>query len=127
MKQSGVVQLVLLGSAFGLYAYSSHTAPHEVRQQRYASREDCIKDWGDPDDCPAQANGPVGQTFFLGPRYYWNPQRNLPMVLNADGSEHVATAARVSPGSSAAGLGRVVGNVSRSGFGSFGRGFGVRG
>ena len=124
MKQSGVVQLVLLGSVFGLYAYHSRAARQEVRQQHYASREDCISDWGDPDDCPAQSQGTAGQPYFLGPRYYWNAQRGSPMVLNTDGSEHVATAARISPGSSSAGLGKVVANVSRGGFGSSGHGFG---
>ena len=124
MKQSGVVQLVLLGSAVGLYAYSSHSSQYSVRQQRYASREACIADWGDPDDCPNQPVTGFGQPYYPGPRYYWNSQSNRPMVVNGDGSEHVATAARFSPGASSVGLGRVVGSVSRGGFGSSGHGFG---
>lgn len=124
MKQSGVVQLVLLGSAVGLYAYSNRASHFSVRQQQYPSREACIADWGDPDDCPSQPVQGTAYPYYLGPRYYWDPHRSSPMIVNGDGSEHVATAARFAPGGSSAGIGRVIGGVSRGGFGSVGHGFG---
>ncbi len=49
MKQSTSVGLILLGSAMGLYYYDG--GAQKLQQQRYASLEQCVHDWGDPADC----------------------------------------------------------------------------
>jgi hypothetical protein len=108
---TGVAALVVLGN---------HGAQYDVRQTAYASREDCLKDWGTEASCPANRSG--GSAFF-GPRYYWDPKRSSPVVINPDGSEHVAYEARVGSSGSSTGRTSIVGNFSRGGFGGIGRGF----
>ena len=60
MKRSTYVQLILLGSAMGLYACDEIS--EDLKQQRYASLDECRRDWGDPADC-RQAPVVTGQPF----------------------------------------------------------------
>jgi hypothetical protein len=109
---AGVVTLTVLGY---------HGAQFDVRQTAYASREDCLQDWGTEESC-SRAPGNQGSVYY-GPRYYWDPDKGKPMVVNGDGSEHVATDARVGGYGSAYGRTAVVGSFSRGGFGGIGHGF----
>jgi hypothetical protein len=110
---AGIVGLVILGN---------HGSQFDVQQTRYASREDCLADWGTEGSC-AQGAGPGQSAPYLGPRYYWDPDRGRPIVVNSDGSERVATSTRVSPSGSLTGRTSIVGSFSRGGFGGIGRGF----
>lgn len=109
---AGLVGLVVLGN---------HGAQFDVLQTQYASRQDCLNDWGDEDSC--RAVDPQRSNTYFGPRYYWDPARGRPVVVGPDGSERVASAARVGPSPSSVGATSVVGNYARGGFGGIGRGF----
>jgi hypothetical protein len=123
MKRSTQVQLVLLGSAIGLYGCEQ--TPQTVRQHQYASLEDCKRDWGDPRECSQGGyGGSGGGGYYLGPRYYWDSNNNRPRSIQSDGSEHEITTGRVATTGISGGEAHVVGSVSRGGFGGFGHGFG---
>ena len=119
MLRSTWVQLAVLGSAVGVYAMDPTTV--ELRQQRYASLDDCERDWTESGACTSQA----GSSYYVGPRYYWDSDRGQPMVVGADGRPRVA-ASRISAAGSAFGESHAAGSFARGGFGAFGRGFGAR-
>jgi uncharacterized protein YgiB involved in biofilm formation len=112
---AGMVGLVVLGN---------HGRQFDVQQTRYTSREDCLEDWGTEQSCQQTAASEGQTTTYVGPRYYWDPDRGKPVVIGTDGSEHVATSSRVRPSESISGRTSVVGTFSRGGFGGIGRGFG---
>jgi hypothetical protein len=124
-RRSAHVSLLLLGSAATLAGCSSG-ADVALHQQRYASREDCLRDWNSERDCQTTGMGTGGYGGFggyYGPRYYWDPSRGQPIVVERDGSERAVPGARVSEASSAHGETVSAGRVTRGGFGSMGRGF----
>jgi hypothetical protein len=110
---AGAVSLVVLGN---------HGEEFDVLQTQYASRQDCLQDWGDEDSCKA-LEGPRSQTTYFGPRYYWDAARGKPVVVAPDGSEHIASQSRVGPTRGSLGATSVVGSFARGGFGGIGRGF----
>ena len=118
MKRSARVQLVMLGSAVGVAGCDTR---EPIQQQTYASQQQCRRDWGDPPDC--KQNADHGGVYF-GPRYYWDRDRNRPVVVEGDGSERVALNSRVSSAGSFEGSTHAAGSISRGGFGGIGRGFG---
>jgi uncharacterized protein YgiB involved in biofilm formation len=121
MKRSTYVQLILLGSAVGLYACD--VARQDVKQQRYASYDECRRDWGDPTDC-RQSSAMVGQTaYYFGPRYYWDPNLARPIAVNADGTTRTINGAHITSAGSSSGITTRVGSISRGGFGSSAHGF----
>lgn len=81
MKRSRKVPLVLLGS-FSLLVSCGQDKQTEIRQHTYASREDCLEDWGrDERDChPAKSGG------YAGPRYFWHHSGGYPVAIDTDGS-----------------------------------------
>ena len=125
MKRSTYVQLILLGSAMGLYACDE--VRHDVAQQRYASLDQCRRDWGDPADCRQSFAG-VGQSgFYYGPRYYWDPNLSRPVAVNPDGTTRSINDAHITSAGSESGVTSRVGTFSRGGFGSSAHGFGMGG
>lgn len=60
----------------------------DVKQDQYASQEDCSRDWGDSTVCQ---NAPVGTVGYVGPRYYWSHSGGYPIAILADGSERPMT------------------------------------
>lgn len=123
-KQAGSINGNVLGLAgfVGLAVLGYHGSQYDVRQTTYTSRDDCQRDWGSEESCPPVQTGHGGIGYF-GPRYYWDPHRGAPVVIGPDGSEHVATSARVGAADSWRGRTSVVGHFSRGGFGGIGRGF----
>ena len=122
MKRSSRVQLVLLGSAMGLYGCDG--VQQALQQQKYTSYEQCRRDWGNPTDCrqAAQNSGPV---YFVGPRYFWDPNLGRPVAVEADGSTRAINNAHITGvGSENGGVTTRAGSFSRGGFGSSARGFG---
>jgi uncharacterized protein YgiB involved in biofilm formation len=116
MKRSTYVQLILLGSAVGLYACDE--VREDLQQQRYGSLDECRHDWGDPADC-RQSSTAIGQpAYYFGPRYYWDPNLGRPMALNADGTTRVISDAHITRTGSLTGITSRVGSFSRGGFGS---------
>jgi len=116
-KSSARVTLVLLGVA----ALTGCSREPQSRRDVYASREDCLADWGNkPQDCTPATDRPRHATgmFFYGPSYYgssygggswWNSRSSWSGSGARPGSHAVGSA-------SSGG-----GSVSRGGFGSTGR------
>lgn len=100
-KSSARVTLVMIGAA-ALTAGLTGCSKNEVRRDVYASKADCLADWGNtPSDCTAAYDRPTGNaatTHYYGRPYNW------------------------SGGSSPSRSGKTLGSstVSRSGFGSSG-------
>jgi uncharacterized protein YgiB involved in biofilm formation len=125
MKRSTYVQLILLGSAMGLYACDE--VRQDLKQQRYSSFDECHRDWGDPADC-RQSFAVAGQpAYYYGPRYYWDPNLARPIAVSADGTTRVVNNAHITSVGSESGVTSRVGSVSRGGFGSSAHSFGGRG
>jgi len=68
-KSSARVTLVLLG-----VAALSGCGRDEARRDIYASREDCLADWGNtPQDCqPASDPRHFRMGYYYGPSYMWH-------------------------------------------------------
>jgi hypothetical protein len=125
MKRSTCVQLILLGSALGLYACDE--VRQDLKQQRYTSLDECRHDWGDPADCResfAVGGQPVS---YFGPRYYWDPNLARPVAVNSDGTTRAITNAHITSAGSESGVTSRVGSFARGGFGSSAHGFGMGG
>lgn len=118
MKQSTLVQLVLLGSAATAYGAFSDSRI-ALSQHSYNSTEACREDWSDEPAC--SQSGPDGRVY--GPRYYWDTGRNRPVIVDRDGTERPGTGARFVSESGAHGTTHAAG-FTRGGFGSIGHGFG---
>lgn len=72
-KSSTRVTLVLIGAAATLAGCGSPDDSGEaLRRNLYASKEDCVADWGDPRECEQseapQNGGHAGRVWF-GPSY----------------------------------------------------------
>jgi hypothetical protein len=124
MKRSPCVQLILLGSAMGLYGCDGVT--QALQQQRYTSLDQCRHDWGDPADCTAKpSGGGVGYYYYYGPRYYWDSVSGRPIAVAADGSTRSLAGSHItSEGSTVGGVSEHAGSFARGGFGSSAHGFG---
>jgi uncharacterized protein YgiB involved in biofilm formation len=120
-KSSGRMTLVLVG----ISVLAACGKNEEMRRDVYASKEDCLADWGNkPEDCtPSTEKRHQGGGFFLGPLYAMSAMNAM---RGGSGSAWTANnAAR--PGSRAIGSSSAGsparsggGSVSRGGFGSSG-------
>jgi uncharacterized protein YgiB involved in biofilm formation len=114
-KSSTRVSLVLIGLA----AMAGCSRAPETKRDVYASKEDCLADWGNKaEDCTPATDRPRhggGGFLFYGPMY-------AASAMNAwRGSNWTGSGAR--PGSKAIGStapSRPSGSISRGGFGSSG-------
>lgn len=118
MKRSKRVPLVVLGS---LLSVAGCGDGQDLTQQRYYSKENCVKDWGEEQRCTSSSGG------YYGPRYYWDRDLGRPMIVNGDGSVSAATNARIGSGGSSLGANLQAGKIARGGFGGFSRGFSAGG
>lgn len=102
-KSSSRVTLVLIGVA-------ALAGCSEERRDVYASRQDCLADWGNkPQDCtPATEERYAGHHYFYGPSYTYS------RGWGSSGWTPGARSSRAIASSSA--------SVARGGFGSTGRG-----
>ena len=108
-KSSSGVTLVLIG-----VAAISGCGKEEQRRDVYASKEDCLADWGNkPEDCtPATEQKHRSSGFFYGPLYYGASR------LGAGSGSSWTSGSR--PGSRSIGSSSS-GSPTRGGFGSSGR------
>ena len=116
-KSSARVTLVLLGVA----ALAGCSREPQTRRDVYASREDCLADWGNkPEDCTPATDRPrhTGGYYFYGPSY-GSPYYGSSWDRWWGRSSWSGSGAR--PGSHAVGSASSGGSVSRGGFGSTGR------
>lgn len=98
----------------------------EVKQDTYASKEDCTKDWGnDADDCRPMTSG----GGYYGPHYFWSHYNNQPYVVTPSGQLRAAPNSYVSSGvaSRSSGSAVVRAGVARGGFGSTAHGMSAGG
>lgn len=104
-KSSGTVTLVLIGVA-GLAGCG------EERRDVYASREDCLADWGNKaEDCtPSSDPKHAGRGFFYGPIYTGGSAFS--------GSDWSGSSRTFSSRSSSRSIGSTSTGSSRGGFGS---------
>jgi hypothetical protein len=123
MKRSTYVQLILLGSAMGLYGCDE--VRQDLKQQRYSSLDECRHDWGNPADCRQSSSG--AGVYYFGPRYYWDPNLARPIAVNTDGTTRAITDAHITSAGSESGVTSHVGTFARGGFGASGHGFGSGG
>lgn len=117
-KSSAHVTLVLLGVA----ALSGCSREPQSRRDVYASREDCLADWGNkPEDCTPATDRPRHATgsYFYGPSYFGSPYYGSTWDRWWGRSSWSGSGSR--PGSHAVGSTASGGSVSRGGFGSTGR------
>ena len=107
MKKSARVTLVLIG-----LATLSGCGEDDQRRDVYASREDCLADWGNkPQDCtPATDDRYRGRGYFYGPFYGYHSMGSGSTWTRSSSSRSIGSAS----GSSSRG-------ISRGGFGSSAR------
>lgn len=106
-KSSACVTLVLIGAAA---LTGCGDSANSNRRSQYASKEECLADWGDPKDCERQeARGSGGS----GSHFYWGPGARSGSW--SGGSRGSSSGSRSSGSSSSGGH-----SVSRGGFGSHG-------
>ncbi len=107
-KRSAQITLVLLGAA-ALAACEDQGQRRDV----YASKKDCVQDWGDETKCERAPDGAVtnarshtGGGYFWGPRYFGSGYHSSGTSSTALSPSHSGT--------------RAIGShsVSRGGFGS---------
>lgn len=143
-KRSRAVPLIILGT-LSLFSGCDSSEPSEVKQYQYATREDCVADWGqDERDCQpvgstghgASPSGSGNGLHYMGPRYYWFHGGGYPMAIDPDGSKRPLTNSFLNrPGVQTRAMGftshghvNASGTrVSRGGFGGISRGFSIGG
>lgn len=125
MKRSRKIGLLVLGTAVLMTGCSNADSDmdNDIRQQRYASKADCERDWEKErfkDGCTSSGGG------YLGPRYYWNHSAGVPVAMMQDGTHRQMSPTAASRSSfvssyKSSASSRTA-SVSRGGFGGFGRG-----
>jgi uncharacterized protein YgiB involved in biofilm formation len=117
-RRSSRITLVLIGTA-ALVACSDSTPQH---RDVYASKQDCVQDWGDENKCdaaPASAGTGTGRSH-TGGGYFWGPIYSG--LSHRNGTSAITSSSIGSgSGSRASGNGsRAIGSssISRGGFGS---------
>jgi uncharacterized protein YgiB involved in biofilm formation len=112
-KSSARVTLVLLGAAA---LASCGQQESTLRRDLYASKEDCLKDWGDELKC-AEQPGPArsGSSGYHGSYWYGPSYRSGDYGSSPVGRPH-GTVDSARPGSHAVGTS----HISRGGFGASG-------
>jgi hypothetical protein len=92
-----------------------------LQQDRYASKQDCVADWGEEDQCVEDKDNVRGSgnwrtPYYYGPTYWSNDRARLTRQ-SLEASRKLASGAPQGSGM------RADGNRPRSGFGSTGRVF----
>jgi hypothetical protein len=94
----------------------------ETRQNMYASRADCQKEWGtDVQHCNQSGSG------YAGPRYYWNHAGGYPVIINTDGSTRALPATHIGASGVSGGSAAHSVSIARGGFGGTAHGFSAGG
>jgi hypothetical protein len=145
MKRSKLVPMVMLGTLLvgcsggddSERVTLDDAETVQVKQETYASMEDCLKDWNDSENCKQEEIGTIddftGQAYaaapgtqshggyvYVGPHYYFNHSTGIPMAIHTDGSVHAVSNSFVGrAGAVSVARATSVGSVSiaRGGFG----------
>lgn len=128
MKRSTEVVLWMLGAGLGAAVLSDDKSTEQLQQDQYASKEDCMKDWGGSEEnCqvePQQSGD--NRVGYHGPRYYWDRSAGHPVIVTNSGAHQAMPSAHPGGNPLSHSIGSThSGFVTRGGFGhfsSFGRG-----
>lgn len=139
MKRSKKIPLLVIGTAGLLAGCGGDGDVQELKQDFYAGREACEKDWGrDPRNCREEGGSGTGSggssgigrgsgATYAGPRYYWDRSAGHPVAVSSSGETRVVSDSYLSRGAPSTARGTVVSSVSRGGFGSTAHGFSAGG
>lgn len=130
MKRSHRVALWMLGAGLGVAALSEEKTVEQLKQDSYASKEDCAKDWGSEQNCKEDpqstshfsggGSGGGGGSRYQGPRYYWDRTTGRPVMVTDAGVHTPMPSAHPGGGPLSHSVASVnAGSVSRGGFGHF--------
>ncbi|MBS0352383.1 MAG: hypothetical protein JSR83_00545 [Proteobacteria bacterium] len=138
MKRSKRIPLLVIGTAGLIAGCDGGGDVQELKQDFYAGREACERDWGrDPRNC--QEDGGAGgghgsgsgargsSSTYAGPRYYWDRSAGHPVAVSPSGETRIVSDSYLSRGAPSTARGTVVSSVSRGGFGSSAHGFSAGG
>jgi hypothetical protein len=133
MKRSEVICLLLLGT--GLVGYeiserSDEKTTVKLKRDFYATKAECIQDWGTEESCTednegesrsGSESGDNNQSRrYNGPRYYWDRGSGHPVILTDSGLHQAAPSAHPNGVAFSHSLGVTdAGTVTRGGFGHF--------
>lgn len=131
MKRSHQVALWVLGAGLGIAALSEEKTVEQLKQDHYASKEDCMQDWGGSEEnCKedsgssshsSSGGGGHGGGGYHGPRYYWDRSAGHPVIVTDTGVHQPMPSAHPSGNAFSHSLGSSnAGSVTRGGFGHFG-------
>lgn len=131
MKRSRDVVLWMLGAGLVVASISEDKTIEQLKQDRYASKTDCIEDWGTEENCKEEADSSVhasswnsgggsGGGGYRGPRYYWDRSAGHPVIVTDSGKHQPMPSAHASGNRLSHSVGSVdAGTVTRGGFGHF--------
>ncbi len=125
MKRSGQIVLWMLGIGLGVSVLSEKKSVEDLKQDEYASRQACMRDWGQsPANCRpvgGGSGGGGGGGRYQGPRYYWDRSTGRPVVVTESGAHVPVENAHPSGSPFSHSIESVkVGTITRGGFGHFG-------
>jgi hypothetical protein len=113
-KSSTCVTLVLIGAA--AVSGCSDPAPTS-RKAAYASRQECLADWGDEKECDEQAAPRSGSS---GSHIYWGPSYRSPSRNSGSSSSSRSSSSSGSSSANRSSSSSGSHSTSRGGFGSHG-------
>jgi len=130
MKRSHEVALWMLGVGLGVAILSEDKTVEQLKQDRYASKSDCVQDWGSEENCKEDSDsysrvgsgggGGGGGSGYRGPRYYWDRSAGHPVIVTDSGQHRPMPSAHPSGNYLSHSVGSVdAGTVTRGGFGHF--------
>lgn len=128
MKRSHEVVLWMLGAGLGVAMFSEDKVIEQLKQDRYASKEDCVQDWGSEENCKEEpgsgsyssGGGGGSSGGYRGPRYYWDRSAGHPVIITDSGQHQPMPSAHPSGSGVSHSMGSVdAGTVTRGGFGHF--------
>ena len=110
LRKSSRVTLVLIGTAAALAGCNREEG---IKRDVYASKADCLADWGNqPEDCTQSTQPSTSRTIWLGPYYAPHWYSGFGSWTGGHASTHSMGSVGSSSGSSS--------GVTRGGFGSSG-------
>lgn len=131
MKRSHEVLLWMLGAGLGVAALSEEKTVEQLKQDHYASKADCMQDWGGSEENCKEESGSSSHSSgsggggssgggYRGPRYYWDRSAGHPVIVTDSGAHKPMPSAHPSGNAFSHSIGSSnAGSVTRGGFGHF--------
>lgn len=111
----------------GVAMFSEEETAEQLKQDRYASKAECTRDWGSEQHCqetpPGTSytiDGGGSKDRYRGPRYYWDRSAGHPVMVTDSGVHQPMPSAHSAGSPLSHSTGSVdTGTVTRGGFGHF--------